>query len=217
MFLQENPVRNFREKHNEGLPKWYRWQAHIFFNFLLLLLAFFFVGKQMVWTFMVVLPVVAFVFIWGVIEYFLHRFLLHGQRNSNLRIRQEHSVQHHGYFTHLTMTAQTGLDTNRILLFPVDLAALVGVNLGLSYVLSFITTTEVGIIFCFSGLLYILIYESLHAICHLSMFHKQSLFHYWTRHHAIHHDQNKMGRNFSVVFPFLDRLLGTQHNFKVKK
>ncbi len=149
-----------------------------------------------------------FVFMWSLIEYFIHRYLLHGEIPSHQNA--EHSA-HHGYFTREFMKVEKGLDANSVLLIPIDLMSVVALNSFLSYGISIFTNENMALLFFLSGTLYVIAYEILHAVCHLPIETKSPLVKALVRHHKIHHDKIWMKRkNFAVVFPFMDSFFGTK-------
>jgi sterol desaturase/sphingolipid hydroxylase (fatty acid hydroxylase superfamily) len=197
-------ILKFREMNNSRLPRRYDWKYHLLINVILVFVPLVTTSLFLTssWFFCTGL-ITGFFFIWSVIEYGIHRFILHGQSPYFARLNREHTVFHHGYFTNEDMKALLGIDVNRILLFPVDMVAVVVLNALISAFVYFFIGSEVGLLFFIAGNLYIVAYEIIHALCHLPI--NKSF-----THHELHHDKLIMGRkNFGVVFPFLDVLFGT--------
>jgi hypothetical protein len=144
---------------------------------------------------------------WAVIEYFLHRFVLH--QWLKLKLARHHSVFHHLYFTQNDMHASQGLDTNRILLLPLDLLSLLLATFLGSLILKYAHSPSLAASFALAAVIYITIYECIHGLSHLSK--APAFLLPWVLHHQVHHNTQRMHAvNFSVVIPWLDSLMGTK-------
>lgn len=185
-------ITEFRDHENALIPNWYHWGAHIGLNFTILIVA-------MVWPMtyewenweLIALP--AFVFAWALIEYVVHRFILHGDATWTRILQHEHTESHHGYFTNDHMSAGQLVDIRRVLLLPHHLLPLLALN-GL-------IAMAAGKAFFIAGVIYILIYEIVHAYAHSPFGTVQS--------HRTHHDPEFSTKNFAIVFPIIDRWFGT--------
>jgi sterol desaturase/sphingolipid hydroxylase (fatty acid hydroxylase superfamily) len=159
---------------------------------------------------MSIVILIAFFFVWAIVEYSLHRFVLHGLVFSFLKFKVEHSVFHHGYFNDQNMSVVTPVDTNRVLLFPLDLISVLLINFMLSYLLSIFFGQETALLFCVAGVFYSIAYECLHAICHSNLAEKFPVLESIAQHHRVHHDPLRMSTvNFAVVLPVIDKWFGT--------
>jgi hypothetical protein len=195
-------VMRFRRHHNRMLPRWYHWLGHVLINAFLLITTLFIalphLRSEDRWLVAAWLPV------WSILEYVIHRFALH---RLHLKVSAHHNVFHHGYFTARDMHATKKIDTNRILLLPLDLFSLLVGTALLAWLGNFLTP-QLGASFFIAAVIYIFLYEAFHAVSHLPM--KTTVFKHWTAHHQTHHDSLRMHeKNFSVVVPWLDRLFGS--------
>lgn len=204
-------IEAFRLMNNEALPRWYHWGLHFFANSLILLcsgcIAVFLMES---WTPRYFGALFIGFLIWSLIEYLIHRFILHGQWFSSTRLYQQHSIYHHQYFNHEYMSAEKSIDTNRVLIFTSDLITLIAVNGFLSAGLGLLTSRDLGLLFFLAGILYIAVYEVAHAVSHQRSLSNLPILRKNAKHHRDHHHPSLMARkNFSVVLPFWDRVLGS--------
>jgi hypothetical protein len=208
-------IDKFRAHNNELLPKWYKWELHLLFNLVTfaLFLSFGFVRIDLN-SQVIALKLILSFLLWGIIEYAIHRFVLHGKFLNSLPFYKDHSVYHHGYFTHQDMHMSTMHDLNRVLLRPIDIFAVLGLNLFISALLSFVVGMEWATYIYLSGVVYLFVYELFHFMTH----YYKGNGDFWLgiqRHHQSHHEKKLMKEiNFSVVFPFMDRIFGTVNKNK---
>jgi hypothetical protein len=211
----------FRIANNKKLKKWYFWDLHLAANVLLVLGAMAIVGDRLrAFTFGLSEVAALFLFfhVWAIVEYGIHRFILHAGVFSRLKFYAEHSIFHHGYFTQHNMTLEAPIDLNRILLYTSDLLVVIGLDFAVSILFGRFVNFRFALLFCLAGLFYIAAYELIHALCHVKRpAHSkllQCLFSFFSRsiqHHRLHHDPKQMRTaNFAVVFPYLDRLFASQ-------
>lgn len=198
-------VYRIRRLNNESLPSWYAWKLHLFVNAFLLSFSLVYSLTQ-VQSFNLLFFISSFV-VWAVIEYFIHRFVLHGRLFSKLLFYKQHTFFHHGYFTHLFMEVKDGIDVNRVLLFPVDIAAVLLLNALASCFAFMLLGLDGALLFFSAGVTYIIVYEAVHAFCHSGIKTNITFIDALKDHHSKHHDLKLMSENnFSVVFPVLDTL-----------
>src|SRR5688572_16802114 len=117
-------VTQFRVHNNSLLPGWYRSWIHVILNSTIFGLMILILTKSITFNLTSIGWLVLFFLCWSLIEYAIHRFILHGQIFSKFHFRKQHTIFHHGYFTHQFMEGEKPVDINRILLFPWDLAVL---------------------------------------------------------------------------------------------
>jgi hypothetical protein len=210
LLKEREKLLQLRKENNEQLPFWYHPLLHILINslFFLLFLTFGFMALEktsLKFSFLISI----FILFWGVIEYLVHRFVLHSQKLKNFHFYIGHTHYHHQYFTNKYMNYETPIDLNRILLMPLDLLATLLINLFLSTPL-FLIDREVGCAFFIAGVLHTLLYEIIHGMSHFGFDN------YFTRNHLAHHDPKKMHGHFSVVIPLLDHLFKTEYSKQEK-
>jgi hypothetical protein len=210
-----NPMKTleqFRIFNNERLPSWYHWTLQVLAN--VSLLVFF------SWLPLHLLPaqdysgyiwLVAFLMAWSILEYGIHRFVLHGQLFSKLQFKVQHSHFHHNYFTDKFIEIQQLIDLNRVFLYSTDLLAVLVLNAFLSFFIYLFVDSQLSLLFFLAGVIYASVYEMVHAICHSTLDKKNPCLKWIMKHHRIHHNLKFMNtKNFSVVVPFLDTLFGTK-------
>lgn len=195
-------TRRFRRHHNRQLPSYYAWQGHILINASMLILAFALTFREAS-----LLLTLAWLPVWGVIEYFLHRFALH--QWLKLKLARHHSIFHHLYFTEAEMHASEGIDTNRVLLLPLDLLSLLVATFLGALLLQLTHSTQLAASFALAAVIYVTLYETIHGLSHLKS--APRFLRHWVLHHQAHHNTKRMHAvNFSVVIPWLDELMGTK-------
>ena len=150
----------------------------------------------------------------NLVEYFGHRGPMHHRRRGLGAIFERHSLQHHRFYTHDAMEAESPRDFQMVLFPPVmllfflgGLAAPIGGLLGL------LLSANAGWLFAATATAYFLTYEWLHFAYHLppeSAIGRTWLVRRLRRHHMIHHDPRHMTRaNFNITFPIADYVMGT--------
>jgi hypothetical protein len=147
-------------------------------------------------------------------EYFGHRGPMHHRRRGLAIIFERHTLQHHQFYRHDAMAAESPRDFQMVLFPPVmlvfflgGLAAPIGLLLGL------LGTPNLGWLFAATGVGYFLTYEWLHWSYHQpedSAVGRNALVRTLRRHHTAHHDLARMTKvNFNITFPIADVLFGT--------
>lgn len=211
----DKQVQKFREHNNSLLPRWYKWEMHLLLN---LVLFVFFLGFGLVkidfTAFFTPLWIILSIIGWGIIEYSIHRFILHGNVFNFLYFKKEHTVYHHTYFDEKEMDMSSMHDLNRTLLRPIDIFSVLCLNFFLCMMLSLVTGKLVATYFYLGGVLYLVLYELLHFVTH---YYKgnSSFLNSIKKHHRVHHQKATMNDvNFAVVFPFIDTLFKTSKEAK---
>lgn len=149
----------------------------------------------------------------NLVEYFGHRGPMHHRRRGLAILFERHSGQHHRFFTHDAMEAESSRDFRMVLFPPVMLAFFLGAVAPIGYALSLATTANVGWLFAATGFSYFLLYEWMHFSYHqpaTSWIGRRALIQWLRRHHLGHHDLRQMtSANFNITFPIGDWLFGT--------
>ena len=146
-------------------------------------------------------------------EYFGHRGPMHHRRRGLAIIFERHTQQHHHFYRHDAMAAESPRDFQMVLFPPVmllfflgGLAAPIGLLLGL-------ISANLGWLFAATAVSYFLTYEWLHWSYHqaeLSFVGRLWLVRRLRGHHTIHHDLRRMTEvNFNITFPIADTVFGT--------
>lgn len=202
-------TREYRIQDIAERSPYYHWAVHVLVNFSILVGPLVYLLNRLIkynpMHLFILLPV--YFFIWSMVEYALHRFVLHGGLLSET-LTKEHAQIHHHYFNQDEMFVDQPMDLRRVFLLSHHLLLVFLVNLLLSGAVELSTGT--GWIFLSAGLLYLLVYELIHAFTHFSIGAIMPGLEGLRRHHEIHHHLGSMSSfNFAIVFPFLDRWFGT--------
>lgn len=206
----------FRARYRAGISRWYNAWLHGGFVFATgLLVIAFFVRKldglqPLEWL---ALPAALVFFSWG--EYMTHRELGHKKRRFAALFYQRHTGDHHSFFVEGRMRYETPRDW-RVIFFPAWLIVVYTLLLALPFwwVLAH-WNPNVAALFSATLVGGYLMYEFFHACEHLPPEHplaKLPWIRQMRRHHELHHRRELMQtRNFNLVFPLVDWLLGTWH------
>ncbi|MEM6991095.1 MAG: sterol desaturase family protein [Myxococcota bacterium] len=147
-------------------------------------------------------------------EYAGHRGPMHHKRRGMQLLHERHTLQHHRFYTHDAMQAESSTDFHMVLFPPVLLIFFLGLlATPIGFGLFLVTTANVGWLFVATAVGYFLTYEWLHFAYHLpttSWVARLPLMGRLRQHHTHHHNARWMGRyNFNITFPIADRVFGT--------
>jgi sterol desaturase/sphingolipid hydroxylase (fatty acid hydroxylase superfamily) len=210
------PVATFRRGYREArIGPRYSGRLHIAFTSIGSLVAIVLAARQVVAPSMLELLTVPCSFmIANVGEYFGHRGPMHHRRRGLGLLFTRHTLQHHRFYTHEAMAAESSRDFHMVLFPPVMLLFFLGTlatPIGLAIGLAF--SPNAGWLFGATAVSYFLLYEWLHFAYHLprdSWIGRRALVRRLRLHHTAHHDPALMTRyNFNITFPIADRLFGT--------
>lgn len=163
------------------------------------------------------LAMIPLIFVFAnLVEYFGHRGPMHHRRAGLAVLFERHTQQHHRFFTHDAMEAESPRDFQMVLFPPVMLVFFLGGVAPLGALLGTLTTANIGYLFVATGFGYFLLYEWMHCAYHLpttSWLGGNRLISKLRRHHLAHHDLRLMTSvNFNITFPIGDALFGTLHS-----
>jgi hypothetical protein len=149
-------------------------------------------------------------------EYFGHRGPMHHPRRGLRLLFQRHTRQHHVFYTHDAMEAESSTDFHMVLFPPVLLVFFLGcLATPMGLLLHWLVSANVGWLFAATAVGYFLTYEWLHFAYHqprTSWVSGLPFMDGLRRHHTVHHDQRLMGRwNFNITFPIADLVMGTYY------
>lgn len=206
----DKQVQKFREHNNSLLPRWYKWELHLLLNVSLFALFLGFGLVQIDFTaFLTPLYLISSMILWGIIEYAIHRFILHGDVFNFLHFKKEHTVYHHTYFDEKEMHMDSMHDLNRTLLRPLDIFSVLCLNFFICTLLSGLIGKSLATYFYLGGVFYLALYELLHGMTHYYK-GKNAVLSLIKKHHQAHHQKDIMNDvNFAVVFPFIDTIFKT--------
>lgn len=148
-------------------------------------------------------------------EYFGHRGPMHHHRTGLAILFERHTGQHHRFYTHQAMAADSPRDFQMVLFPPVMLLFFLGALAAPIGALLYLTIApNVGWLFAATAVSYFLTYEWLHFSYHLpahSLVGRTWLVRRLRDHHTAHHDPHRMTRcNFNITFPIADAVMGTK-------
>lgn len=191
-----------------SLPSWYRGDQHAVVHFSVIGAATLgCLAAVVAWRPAALALVLVLVPVWSVLEYAIHRWVLHAIRGVWPPLSRDHAV-HHAYFPAHDMFFATHHDVYRVLLRPLDVVAVEGIVALVCGILA-LASVDVALAAAASANLYLLLYEVAHAGSHLESWAKHPLFRESSRHHRVHHAEIVSGRAFANVFPWVDRLFRT--------
>lgn len=151
------------------------------------------------------------------VEYAGHRRAMHRPVPGLTLVYRRHTLQHHHFYTHEAMAAESSRDFHMTLFPPVLLLFFLGaIAAPIGAFLFLAVSANAGWLFVATAMGYFLCYEWLHFSYHLkpdSAVGRLWLVRVLRRHHTAHHDLALMGRwNFNITFPIFDALLGTSRS-----
>jgi hypothetical protein len=147
-------------------------------------------------------------------EYLGHRGPMHHRRRGMTILFERHARQHHRFYTHDAMAAESPRDFQMVLFPPVMLVFFLGMlAFPIGALLHYAISPNVGWLFGATAMTYFLTYEWLHFAYHLppdGWVGRRRLVQVLRRHHTHHHDQRRMTHtNFNITFPIADWVFGT--------
>jgi len=211
-------VQRFREEYRSShIGRFYRGWLHFSFTTLGCLLTIGFAISRIddvLWHQWLTIP--ATFFLANAVEYAGHKNAMHRPVRGLTLVFRRHTLQHHHFYTHDAMAAESSRDFHMTLFPPVLLLFFLGaIAAPIGAALFLFVSANAGWLFLANAMGYFLLYEWLHFSYHL---HPDSrVGRLWPvrvlrRHHTAHHDKALMGRwNFNITFPICDALLGTTH------
>ena len=147
-------------------------------------------------------------------EYFGHRGPMHHRRNGLAIIFERHTQQHHHFYRHDAMAAESPRDFQMVLFPPVMLLFFLGGLAAPIGLLLSLISRNLGWLFAATAVSYFLTYEWLHWSYHQredSRIGRLWLVRVLRRHHTLHHDLRRMTHaNFNITFPIADVLFRTR-------
>jgi hypothetical protein len=145
-----------------------------------------------------------------------HKGTMHVPRKLFGLIYKRHTLQHHHFFTHDSMSYESSRDFKMVLFPPLVIVFFFGLfALPIGAALFVFATQNVARLYVVTAIGYFLTYEWLHFIYHLpetSWIGSVGIVRRMRRHHQTHHNLALMGKyNFNITFPICDALFGTTH------
>jgi hypothetical protein len=146
-------------------------------------------------------------------EYFGHRGPMHHRGRALAIIFERHTLQHHHFYRHDAMAAESPRDFQMVLFPPVMLVFFLGgLALPIGLLLGLLSR-NLGWLFAATAVSYFLTYEWLHWSYHQPVSSRVGRLWIVRRlrgHHTLHHDLRRMTSvNFNITFPIADTLFGT--------
>lgn len=149
----------------------------------------------------------------NVVEYLAHRGPMHHRVKGLTLLHLRHSARHHRYFTTEAMCFESMRDFHAVLFPPVLLMFFGGIAALLGLLASLLLTPAGAALFFATSMGYYLLYEVLHFLYHVPddwMAADLPGVRWLANLHRLHHDPpHMMERNFNLVFPLCDWIVGT--------
>ena len=148
-------------------------------------------------------------------EWLLHRFVMHRpSKNKALRaIYERHTLMHHQFFTDEEMRFAGAHDFRVTFFPPYALATFLCMSIPAALIAGWLFTANVGWLVMATTTTMYLLYEFMHACCHVDdnwFVRNVPFINTIRRHHTAHHNQSiMMERNMNLTFPIMDWLFGT--------
>lgn len=151
----------------------------------------------------------------NLVEYWMHRTVMHRPVRPLREIYQRHARHHHVFFTHEHMALESSRDLHVVLFPPMLLVFFIGgfaVPAGM--LLAWLTTPNIAWLFVALAAAYLANYEIFHTAYHVPEGHwmeRLPLIRRLRGQHWRHHRPELMAhRNFNVTYPIGDWLFGTR-------
>lgn len=150
----------------------------------------------------------------NLVEWAAHRYPMHHPMKPLSIMYEKHTLEHHRYFTHDAMEAESPADFDMVLFsFPALVFFLVGTGLPIALAFFAFVSWNAGWLFVALAVDYYGLYEYCHLAYHLpekSWVGRLPGMAALRRHHTRHHDRTLMAHwNFNVTFPICDAVFGT--------
>ncbi|RMH47142.1 MAG: fatty acid hydroxylase family protein [Alphaproteobacteria bacterium] len=148
-------------------------------------------------------------------EWLVHKYVMHRPwKFAPFRaIYQRHTLMHHQFFTDEEMRFAGSHDFRVTFFPPYALVTFLLMSIPIALVAGWIFTPNVGWLVMATTTTMYLLYEFMHACCHIDenwFVRNMPFVNTIRRHHTAHHNQSlMMERNMNLTFPIMDWLFGT--------
>lgn len=146
-------------------------------------------------------------------EWRAHKSLLHKRVPGFGMVFEQHTPMHHGIFVTDDMSIRSFRELRMVLIPPYGVVLIAVAVAPIAWVLHRVGETNLAALFVATCMLYVVSYELFHLTYHLrpdGPIGGLRLVRALRRHHATHHDPEKMQRwNFNVTIPLWDWVRGT--------
>lgn len=168
--------------------------------------------EQVGWLELLILPA-GYVFA-NVVEYLVHRWLMHVPRGALRGMYKRHTGQHHRFFTHQAMAADSARDFAIVLFPPFVVVFFLGlIATPVALAIGWLVGPDAALLFGIVALSYFLFYEWMHLASHLPpdrALGRLPGVSFVREHHRAHHDPRRMRHyNFNITVPLTDWMVGT--------
>jgi len=144
-------------------------------------------------------------------EWTLHRFVMHKRVALVPYPYQLHAVSHHSLFrADESFHAQNEEVKEHVTFVPRDYLILLCINAPIFLLVGYLINVPIVLGGCLSVLTYLAMFDIIHWSFHVPttwFYEKMKIFKWIKQHHLLHH--RHQNRNFNVVFPLADLVLGT--------
>lgn len=208
--------RKYREIYRSRIVGWYNGWLHVAVIYAIGIAAMtIYIGamQDIRWYEWLIVPVV---FLGAnFFEWLLHRYVMHRPWNfAPFRaIYQRHTLMHHQFFTDEEMRFAGSHDFRVTFFPPYALVTFLMMSVPMALVAGWLFTPNVGWLLIATTTTMYLLYEFMHACCHIDenwFVRNMPFVNTIRRHHTAHHNQSiMMERNMNLTFPIMDWLFGT--------
>lgn len=137
----------------------------------------------------------------GMAEYLIHRYWMHGNVQSKFFVARSFARIHILHHNHPENVAYTSLPViSSLILLAVFVAPLWMLTSDTLVILAYVSGLILGY----------LLHENIHYLSHHNRKWLTRLTNYHVRYHMIHHYYQRESGNYVMIFPFIDKLFGTQ-------
>ena len=208
--------RKYRETYRSRITGWYNGWLHVAIIYAIGIAAMYIYIQSLQsvqWYEWLIVPVVFIAA--NFFEWFLHRYVMHRPRKSKgLRaIYDRHTLMHHQFFTDEEMRFASTHDFRVTFFPPYALATFLCMSIPAALIAGWLFTANVGWLVMATTTTMYLLYEFMHACCHVeenAFVRNMPFVNTIRRHHTAHHNQSiMMERNMNLTFPIMDCVFGT--------
>ena len=208
--------RKYRETYRSRITGWYNGWLHVAIIYAIGFSAVFIYVESLQdvqWHEWLIVPIVLLGA--NFFEWFLHSYVMHRPwKNRALRaIYDRHTLMHHQFFTDREMRFASAQDFRVTFFPPYALATFLCMSIPAALAAGWLFTPNVGWLVMLSTTTMYLLYEFMHACCHVDenrFVRNMPFVNTVRRHHTAHHNQSlMMERNMNLTFPVMDWLFGT--------
>ncbi len=152
----------------------------------------------------------------NLLEYRVHKYMLHRRRFPFQHLYDRHTPEHHAIYQYDDMAIRSTKEFRLVLIPAIGVAGLVVATVPFAALFGAVFGRNAGLLFLTTAACMMVSYEVLHLTYHLppdSFIGRRRVIRFLREHHARHHDPRLMNKyNFNVTVPFFDWVMGTTYH-----